>query len=299
MRGRRDRQGRAALSRFLAVRRPFEWGFWLLFFCLHGVSNVLVIQTDLARTGRSMPAWEPWLLELSSMASMALLLPLILAFDRRFPLRFSTVWPSVPAHALACVAYSVAHSGLMALLRDAGYALAGDDYPLARWADGLGYEFLKDFRAYTGMLAIVYLYRFILLRMQGEASLLSASEIRPNVEREERAQRFLIKKLGKEFLLDVDDVEWAEAAGNYINLHAHRRVYPLRETMGNLETRLDPARFVRVHRSFLVNLDQLETIEALDSGDARIQTKGGDTVPVSRTYRAALRERLAGAVGNQ
>jgi DNA-binding LytR/AlgR family response regulator len=85
------------------------------------------------------------------------------------------------------------------------------------------------------------------------------------------------------------DIECLQASGNYVNLRVRGREYPLRSTLAALLPRLDPARFVRVHRSWLVNLDFLAEIEPLDTGDARLTLRDGTRVPCSRTYRAALR----------
>jgi DNA-binding LytR/AlgR family response regulator len=98
-----------------------------------------------------------------------------------------------------------------------------------------------------------------------------------------------VKKLGKEFLLSAADVEWLQAWGNYVNLRVRGRDYPLRSTMTEIETRLDANRFVRVHRSYIVNLDCITEIEPLDSGDARATMRDGGVVPVSRRYRENLR----------
>ncbi len=98
-----------------------------------------------------------------------------------------------------------------------------------------------------------------------------------------------MRKLGKEFLIAAADVEWLQAAGNYVNLHVRGRDYPLRTTISAVEQLLDPARFVRVHRSWIVNLDCIAEIEPLDTGDARITMSDGTTIPCSRTYRDALR----------
>jgi len=66
----------------------------------------------------------------------------------------------------------------------------------------------------------------------------------------------------------------------------------LRATMVGIEGRLDPARFVRVHRSYFINLDYLAEIEPLETGDARLQMRDSMKIPCSRRYRAALRERF-------
>jgi DNA-binding LytR/AlgR family response regulator len=130
----------------------------------------------------------------------------------------------------------------------------------------------------------------LLLRLQGEARLLDAPDDEtPPVEPVERPDRFLVRKLGKEFLVAANDIEFLQASGNYVNLHVRGRDYPLRTTMAALEPRLDPSRFVRVHRSWMVNLDEVAEIDPLDTGDARIRLRDGTQVPCSRKYRAALK----------
>ena len=91
--------------------------------------------------------------------------------------------------------------------------------------------------------------------------------------------------------MSASEVEWLQASGNYVNLHVRGRAYPLRSTMAAIEPQLDPARFVRVHRSHAVNLDHIAEIEPLDSGDARLVMKDGSSVPCSRRYRDGLAPR--------
>jgi len=93
-------------------------------------------------------------------------------------------------------------------------------------------------------------------------------------------------------LVQVDEVEWFEAADNYIRVHAAGRRHAMRETMKGLESRLDPRRFIRVHRSAIVALDRIRELEALPSGDYRIILGGGAVVPLSRTYVEAFEARV-------
>lgn len=153
------------------------------------------------------------------------------------------------------------------------------------------YEYLKDGRTYALVLAIVLLYRLILLRLQREARLLQAPDAGPPVESVDRPERFLVRKLGKEFLLPADEIESLQAMGNYVNLRVRGHDYPLRSTMAAIEARLDPARFVRVHRSYIVNLDGIAEIEPTDGGDAKVKMKDGSVVPCSRRYREGFRGR--------
>src|SRR5690606_25157041 len=170
----------------------------------------------------------------------------------------------------------------------------GEVYRFGPWPTGLLYEYLKDVRTYAVVLGLIYLYRLLLLRLQGEARLLSVPDAGPPVEAIERPERFLVRKLGSEFLVAARDIEWLEAAENYVNLHVRGHVYPLR-SMTAIQERLDPSRFVRVHRSYIVNLDFLAQIEPLDTGDARLLMNDGTRIPCSRRYRSALRTLGEGA----
>ena len=92
-------------------------------------------------------------------------------------------------------------------------------------------------------------------------------------------------------LVAARDVEWLQASGNYVNMRVRGHDYPLRTTMAGIEERLDPGRFARIHRSYMVNLGQVASIEPLDTGDARVHLVDGTVLPCSRRHREALRER--------
>jgi hypothetical protein len=220
---------------------------------------------------------------------MLALMPAVVLMIRRFPLGFSAWRANLKWHLLASVGYSLLHVAGMVAIRKLVYWLQGSSYGFGDWPRELFYEYLKDFRSYFSILLTIGFYQLVLLRMQGEATLLAAPDSGMPVEPIELPERFLVKKLGKEFLLPAAEVEWLQAWGNYVNLRVRGRDYPLRSTMAEIETRLNPQRFVRVHRSYIVNLDCVEVIEPLDSGDARAKMRDGGMLPVSRRYRDNLR----------
>ena len=90
----------------------------------------------------------------------------------------------------------------------------------------------------------------------------------------------------------ADDVAWAEADGPHVRLHTAHGVFEIRETLAHLETALDARRFVRIHRSFIVNLGQIKELQPWFGGDAVLILKNGQQLKVSRTYRAQLKTRL-------
>ena len=233
--------------------------------------------------------WQPVSWEFSSaLMLLALVIPLV-RFERRFPFTLDTWRRALRWHLIGVVVFSLVHVLGMVALRQLAYALVGSHYDFGYWPRELWYEFLKDWKTYLVFLMIIHFYRLLLLRLQGEARLLSAPDTGAPVEAIEKPERFLVRKLGNEFLVRASDIEWLEAAENYVNLHVRGRAYPLRSTMAAIQDRLDPQQFVRVHRSYIVNLGFLEQIEPLDTGDARLVLKGGARIPCSRRYRAALR----------
>jgi DNA-binding LytR/AlgR family response regulator len=286
-------QAPSPLDRYLRHRRFYEVGFWVLFWLLQAAGNSVTDFMEVQRAARPYAAWEPAVWEFSSCLSLLALVPLLLRMERRYPFRFASWRRSLLIHALATVPFSLLHVGAMVALRKLAYAGFGSHYDFGNTARQLLYEYLKDCRTYAIMLSFLYVYRFFLLQLQGEASLLAAPEDAPPVEPVERPERFLVRKLGKEFLVAAADVEWLEASGNYVNLYVRGHHYPLRSTMAALEPRLDPKRFQRVHRSYMINLDHLAEIEPLDTGDARLKLRDGTPVPCSRRYREALRIRAA------
>jgi hypothetical protein len=273
---------------FLRWRRPVEVGFWLALYGINATFNSVTSVID----HPGLPAWQPWSWEWSSALMVLALLPLAIAAERRWPFRFDTWGRSLPLQLLVSVLFSLIHVGGMIALRKLAYAAAGQHYDFGPWWINAGYEYLKDVRTYFSIIVTLTLYRLWMLRLQGEARLLAAPDEGLPAEPLERPERFLVRKLGREFLINAREIEWLQASGNYVNLHVHGRDYPLRATMAGIEHRLDPARFVRVHRCHFINLDYLAEIEPLDTGDARLQMRDGAKIPCSRRYRTALRERF-------
>ena len=279
------------LERYMATRRWWEvTGITLMLF-IGFVANVGIVLIEHSRIESANEAWEIITWEGSSHLALGLIVPMLLWFDRSFPLQTDTWRSSFVAHALFTVPWSLAHVTIMYWLRVGIYEAVDDVYHWPDWWAQFGYEYLKDFRAYFLFLAVIYLYRFVLRRLQGEAGYLS--EGKEDSSSTEIIDRFLIKKLGREFLVRVADIDWIEASGNYVNLHVDGRVYPLRETMTGISERLQPQGFQRVHRSAIVNLERITEIVPLESGDSEARLSSDALVPVSRRYKKELRDRLA------
>ena len=97
-------------------------------------------------------------------------------------------------------------------------------------------------------------------------------------------RRIALKESGKVSFVNVEDVSWIEAADNYICLHVGNRSHLLRGTLTDIEQKLDPDQFVRVHRSRIVNIGWIREMHPLSSGDCLLVMHDGTEITSSRTY---------------
>jgi two-component system LytT family response regulator len=102
-------------------------------------------------------------------------------------------------------------------------------------------------------------------------------------------ERIIVKSAGRIMFLSANDVSWIAAAENYVYLHVGRASHLVRTSLKALEQRLDPARFVRVHRSAIVNVAFIAELQSLDHGDYEVVLSDGAHVVASRTFSERLR----------
>ena len=104
-----------------------------------------------------------------------------------------------------------------------------------------------------------------------------------------QADRIILKASGMLLCLHPDELQWIESAGNYIKLHVEEDVYLMRETMGGISRRLNPAQFVRIHRSAIVNVREVRELRAdRPGGECIAILRDGTEIAVGRTNRGAL-----------
>ncbi|HKO96156.1 MAG TPA: LytTR family DNA-binding domain-containing protein [Pyrinomonadaceae bacterium] len=106
--------------------------------------------------------------------------------------------------------------------------------------------------------------------------------------------RFMIKLATRVVLLNVSEIDWIEADGNYAKLHVGRKSHLLREKMHDLESQLDPHKFVRIHRSIIVNLERIQEMHPHVNGDYIVVLTDGAQLRLSRSRREHLEARLRG-----
>jgi two-component system LytT family response regulator len=109
---------------------------------------------------------------------------------------------------------------------------------------------------------------------------------------ERRLDRLVVKSAGSTRFIRAIDIDWIEAAGVYVTLHVGGKELLYRAALNDLAERLDPRRFVRVHRSAVVNIESIVQLEPMSHGEFEAVLKNGSRTRVSRTYRAQLEKRL-------
>ncbi|WP_333911317.1 LytTR family DNA-binding domain-containing protein [Xanthomonas hortorum] len=262
---------------------------WLLVFYGSALGNTATVWLAARRDGQPLLLWQVLTWELSSATASLLLLPLLLWLCRRWPLHADVWRRRIPLYMAAGLVWWLLHVSGMVLLRKLVYLAVGAHYDFGGWRLQWVYELSKDLRTFALLVALQHTLAWYGRRRQGEAHLLAAPDEGAPVEPLDRPHRFLVRKLGRDFLVATADIEWVQASGNYVNLHVRCHDYPLRSTMAAIEAKLDPAMFVRIHRSYLVKLTRVQAIEPLESGDARVHLTDATVLPCSRRYLAALR----------
>jgi two-component system, LytTR family, response regulator len=107
-----------------------------------------------------------------------------------------------------------------------------------------------------------------------------------------KTDRLVVKSGGRLFFLRADEIDWIEAAGNYVRLHVGTQSHLLRETMTAIEARLDPERFFRIHRCRIVNVERIQEMQPWLNGEYSVVLRTGVRLTLSRGYREKLQEKL-------
>ncbi len=113
--------------------------------------------------------------------------------------------------------------------------------------------------------------------------------------REERKypERLIVKSSGRVFFVRTEDIDWVEASGNYVKIHTKNEAHLLRESMKNMEVKLDPRIFVRIHRSAIVNIDRIRELEPWFHGEYIVIMRDGTRLTASRVFSDRLSALIA------
>lgn len=126
------------------------------------------------------------------------------------------------------------------------------------------------------------------LSAQMEGMLRNVGGGSPGGLRAPHPRRLLVRRGGTAHFVATREIDWIEAAGNYVRLHASTETYLLSSSVSDLERRLDPSQFMRIHRSTIVNLDSIAQVEPYGGSDYQVVLRDGTKLRVSRSNRDRL-----------
>ncbi|MBS1796155.1 MAG: response regulator transcription factor [Acidobacteria bacterium] len=170
------------------------------------------------------------------------------------------------------------------------FVTAYDQYALQAFdASALDY-LLKPFNRERLQRAVTRARELIENRQRGKLDERLASLIADLKTEKKYLERLVVKSVGRVFFLKTDEIDWIEAAGNYLKLHVGRESHLIRETMNAIESRLDPDKFLRIHRSTVVNIDRIKELHPMFSGDYSVILRNGAELTLSRNYRERFLE---------
>jgi hypothetical protein len=250
------------------LRGPgFAFLYWLSFLIALEPGNVLHAQNAGHPLEFGIEALRICLASLLGSSST----PLLIALARRFPLSDTRRRQNVAIHALGTAGIS--------------FVLIVISCFLAAWV--LMMKPLPSIAEIRGQLAANWL--LLTFALGAFALLIHALNVFP----QRHLSAIVIKTRGRSGQLDLAKVEWIESQGNYLALHEGGKSHLIRETLQGFAARIDPSRFIRVHRRIVVDINRVREIRSLESGDSTLVLEGGRTIRASRSYMAAVRERWA------
>jgi len=253
---------------------------------INASSNIMEAQRDGALP---FMIWEPFVWEYSSAIGTLLLFPALVWLLKAKPFNWQKISHSILLYLVASIAFSLLHIGIMVAIRKLIYTVQGMQYDFGLVWFELLYEYRKDLWGFLFLIVVIKTYQYVVSQLTGEAAPISQGE---DTAEHVNLDRLLVKKLGKEFIVRVAEVDWLESNGNYVNLHIGVRIYPFRATMTQLITQLEPQGFCRIHRSHAVRLDAVESITPLASGDSEVKLTTGKVLNLSRRYKDQFKELL-------
>ena len=274
-------------------QRNRTWYATLFLFSYIFINNTINASSDIMEAQRdgelSFLLWEPFVWEYSSAIGTLLLFPALVWLLQTQPFNWQKITRSLLTYLFASIIFSLLHVGIMVAIREFIYTIQDMQYDFGLLWFELLYEYRKDLWGFLSLIVIIKTYQYIVSQLTGEAKPINHEE---NAQQDLNFDRLLVKKLGKEFIICTDQIDWLESSGNYVNLHIGSRIYPLRTTMTHLISRLEPKGFCRIHRSYAIRLDAIESITPLPSGDSEVKLITGKILNLSRRYKEQFKKQV-------
>lgn len=247
--------------------------FWLAFLLLLEPGNVI----PALDAGRPL-AWEREALRIAGATALgASVTPGLLWLVRTFPVASGKVWPRLALQ----VGVSVLTAAALVLIANplAAWVLGPETRPLAV---ALRQDLAADWALLTCAIGLMLAIAQV-VQLLGRSRPLAETAWLTSV---------IVPLRGRQSRLAVGEIDWIETQGNYLALHVGAATHLIRETSRSFEARLEPARFIRIHRRTIVAADRMRSLTLLDGGDAELELEGGAVLRVSRSYRRQVQDRL-------
>lgn len=162
------------------------------------------------------------------------------------------------------------------------------DYLLKPFTDQRFEEALKKAKAHIQMKEINRLSQSLVALLGKNSGAARSVEKAVAPERKNFLSRFMIRSSGKAAFIKVEDVDWIAADDYYIKLHVGSKSHLLRISMSELEEKLDPKKFLRIHRSTIINFDRVKELQQNPNGDCSVILRDGTELKLSRSRRERL-----------
>ncbi len=282
--------------------KDLEVGFWVILIALLWSLGAFIIWSDYAAQGVPLSRLRLITNELSSGFSALIMVMFVRRWLDYFPFDHDHVVKTVIAHSGGAVLFTIGHVGLMMALRSLIYRYQELTY-IHDIPDGpfglvqmFTYEMAKDVPVYVGFSLIIWAYRLYRTRQALDEALSPSPVTDGRVEDAPQPvlTKILVKQGKGDRPLSTKKIEWLQASANYVRVFSEGHEYLVRSPLQELERKLDAQHFVRVHRSFIINLDMIDEILHLQNGNSRIHLNSGAHVPLSRSYKDKLYERIKG-----
>lgn len=270
-----------------ASESSFDWrvpAVWAAALTVSLFARAYVEVEDSIRHGLDMAYGRALVIEGASHLVVAALLPALYWLHRRWPITGGM--RNFLIHFAAVAPFSIIHTLGMAALRLLWFSgIQGEAYAFPLTFDRLAYEFAKDVVSYVMLSGGVVALHYLMARKPPPDIAVPPVLAEPPAAVNPMPERFVVRQRGKEIMVEVADIDWVEAAGNYAVLHVAGETFEIRSSLTRLEGELDSKRFVRVHKSHLVNIARVVEVTPWVSGDWRIRLQDGAEVNLSRRYR--------------
>src|SRR5438067_2339548 len=299
--------GRDVLSQDASVRsEPAQWARWLTFWTVLGLAFATQVFLAGRRFGQPSDTWGQAIrMSLPDWYVWGLFALLIARLKQRVPIDAMSWGYNFAFHVAASLLVGLAHFAISVPLQTLLQVVAGEPRQISTYfLNNFATVYLWNVVVYWSILAGVHArdYRRDLREHRVRAAELEArlqelhatASVAEEPSARRHPERLLVAENGRSFFVRTADVDWIEAARNYVRLHVGDRVHTVRTTIATLEARLDPERFRRMSRSALVNLDRVREVQPWFHGDAVVILERG--VGVACAFAGLCYAEMASAV---